>query len=130
MRVLLDTNVIVSAVTTRGLCADVFRAVLSENELVICPQVLCEVRNILGTKFSVPENLISEYLELIEHDAIVADSEETVTIPIKDKDDVKIVSAAMNAGAQVFVTGDREVQKIGVVPNLVAVSMTRRFPGT
>ena len=27
MRVLLDTNVIVSAVTTRGLCADVFRAV-------------------------------------------------------------------------------------------------------
>ncbi len=122
MRVLLDTNVIVSAVTTRGLCADVFRAVLAEHELVICPQVLYEVRNILGTKFSVPENLISEYLELIEQDAIVAKSKESVTIPIKDKDDVKIVSAAMNAGVQVFVTGDREVQEIKRIGGMTIMS--------
>ena len=51
MRVLLDTNVIVSAVTTRGLCADVFRAVLAAHELVTCAKVLQEVRRILGMKF-------------------------------------------------------------------------------
>ena len=44
MRVLLDTNVIVSAVTTRGLCADVFRTVLADHELVTCPKVLQEHR--------------------------------------------------------------------------------------
>jgi putative PIN family toxin of toxin-antitoxin system len=122
MRVLLDTNVIVSAVTTRGLCADVFRAVLAEHELVICPQVLYEVRNILGTKFSVPENLISEYLELIGQDAVVAESEDSATIPIKDKDDVKIISATMNADVQVLVTGDREVQEIKRIGRMTIMS--------
>jgi uncharacterized protein len=112
MRVLLDTNVIVSAVTTRGLCADVFRAVLAEHELVTCPQVLYEVRHILSIKFSVPEHLISEYLELIEHDAIIAESEDFPSIPIKDKDDVKIVASAITARVQVLVTGDREVQNL------------------
>ena len=34
MRVFLDTNVLVSALTTRGLAADVFRLALSEHELL------------------------------------------------------------------------------------------------
>jgi putative PIN family toxin of toxin-antitoxin system len=112
MRVLLDTNVIVSAVTTRGLCADVFRAVLVEHKLVICPQVLHEVRYILGKKFSLPEALISEYLELFDQDVIVSEGGDPAAIPLKDTDDARIVAAAVNAGVQVLVTGDREIQDI------------------
>jgi uncharacterized protein len=110
MRVLLDTNVIVSAVTTRGLCADVFRAVLAEHELVTCPQVLQEVRRILRMKFGVPEQLIAEYLELIGQEAIVAEAEDLPDLPIQDQDDAAIVAAAISARAQVLVTGDHELQ--------------------
>ena len=35
MKVLLDTNVLVSAFATRGLCADVLRLVLTEHEMVV-----------------------------------------------------------------------------------------------
>ena len=115
MRVLLDTNVIVSAVTTRGLCADVFRAVLSAHELVTCAQVLQEVRRILGIKFDVPEQLIAEYLELIGQDAIVADPVDLPDLPIQDRDDAEIVAAAIGAGAQVLVTGDHELQSLNNV---------------
>ena len=114
MRVLLDTNVIVSAVMTRGLCADVFRAVLAEHELVTCSKVLQEVRRILRTKFSVSEQLISEYLELITQDAVVAKAARDLPdFGIKDKDDVEILAAAIAASAQVLVTGDSELQGIG-----------------
>jgi putative PIN family toxin of toxin-antitoxin system len=112
MRVLLDTNVIVSAVTTRGLCADVFRAVLAAHELVTCPQVLQEVRRILSIKFGVPEPLIAEYLELIGQDAIVADSVDLPDLPIQDQGDVEIVAVAINARADVLVTGDHELQSL------------------
>jgi putative PIN family toxin of toxin-antitoxin system len=112
MRVLLDTNAIVSAVTTRGLCADVFRAVLAAHELVTCPQVLQEVRRILSIKFGVPEPLIAEYLELIGQDAIVADSVDLPDLPIQDQDDVEIVAAAINARADVLVTGDHGLQSL------------------
>jgi putative PIN family toxin of toxin-antitoxin system len=112
MRVLLDTNVIVSAVTTRGLGADVFRAVLAAHELVTCPQVLQEVRRILSTKFGAPEPLIAEYLELIGQDAIVAEPEELADLPLQDRDDAAIVAAAIFAKAQVLVTGDHDLQSL------------------
>jgi len=112
MRVLLDTNVIVSAVATRGLCADVFRTVLAEHELVTCGQVLPEVRPILSMKFGVPEPLIAEYLELIDQEAIVAGFAGLPDLPLQDRDDAGIVAAAISARAEVLVTGDHELQSL------------------
>jgi putative PIN family toxin of toxin-antitoxin system len=112
MRVLLDTNVIVSAVTTRGLCADVFRAVLSDHELVICPQVLQEVRRILRTKFAVPEDAVAEYLELLTQDAIVAEPGDLPNVEIRDKDDLGIIGAALAGKVEVLITGDTELQRL------------------
>jgi uncharacterized protein len=40
VRVALDTNVLVSAVATRGICADVLRVVLTEHELVVGARVV------------------------------------------------------------------------------------------
>ncbi len=112
MRVLLDTNVIVSAVTTRGLCADVFRTVLSDHDLVTCRKVLQEVQRILRSKFSVPDGLISEYLDLISRDVILAEPGDTPVPHIKDSDDAEIVAAAVAGKVQVVVTGDADLQRI------------------
>jgi putative PIN family toxin of toxin-antitoxin system len=122
VRVFLDTNVIVSAVATRGLCADVFRAVLAAHELVTCPRVLQEVRRILGEKFSVPEQLIAEYLELIGQEAIVAEPEDLPDLPIRDRDDAEIVAAAISARAEVLVTGDHELQGLQNLGQLRIIS--------
>jgi uncharacterized protein len=122
MRVFLDTNVIVSAVTTRGLCADVFRTVLAEHELVISPRILDEVRHILKSKFAVPDGLVTEYVELIEEDALMADTKNPLPLQIKDKSDIKIVTAAVGAGAQVLVTGDREIQGIKTIGKVRVLS--------
>lgn len=54
MRVFLDTNVLVSALTTRGLCADVLRVVLAEHDLIIGDVVLDELRRVLTERFLVP----------------------------------------------------------------------------
>jgi putative PIN family toxin of toxin-antitoxin system len=122
MRVFLDTNVIVSAVTTRGLCADIFRAVLADHELVTCSKVLQEVARILHTKFSVPDSLISEYVELIRQDAILAEAKETPDVHIKDVDDIEIIGAAISGKVDVMVTGDRELQDIKSMRRLRIVS--------
>lgn len=122
MRVLLDTNVIVSAVTTRGLCADVFRAVLAEHELITCAKVLQEVRRILRMKFGVPEQLIAEYLELIGQEAITAEADDLPDLPIQDQDDVEIVAAAIGARAEVLVTGDHELQGLTSIGKLRIIS--------
>ncbi len=122
MKVFLDTNVIVSAVTTRGLCADVFRAVLADHDLMTSTKVLWEVQRILKVKFAVPDELIAEYIELIEEDSVLAEVGDLPSLAIKDKDDVEIVAAAVAGNANVFVTGDREVQGIKSVQETRIVS--------
>jgi predicted nucleic acid-binding protein len=47
LRGFLDTNVLVSAFATRGLCADVLRHVLTEHELLTGEVVLAELRRAL-----------------------------------------------------------------------------------
>ena len=50
MKVDLDTNVLVSAFGTRGICADILTVVLAEHELVVGEAVLSELSRVLHTK--------------------------------------------------------------------------------
>ena len=72
MRVFLDTNVLVSAAATRGLCADVLREVLTSHELLISAQVLSELARVLDIKFGVTQDLIDEFISLLKQDAVLA----------------------------------------------------------
>lgn len=60
MRVFLDTNVIISATATRGLCADVFREVILSHELIVSETLLAEVRQVLSTKFGANAEIIEQ----------------------------------------------------------------------
>ena len=65
MRVFLDTNVLVSATASRGLCADVFRTAIEFHELVVSEHLFEELTRILRTKFDAPDDLIAETVWLL-----------------------------------------------------------------
>lgn len=109
MKVFLDTNVLVSAVATRGICADVLREILVSHQLVISPPLLAELKNILHTKIGVPEEIISDFIGLLTQDSFLSESAVMINIDIKDKDDIVILSTALNGNAELFITGDKEV---------------------
>lgn len=113
MKVILDTNVLASAVATRGLCADMFRKVLAEHELVICKQITDELSRILADKFGVAPSLIREFMWLIRQDTIIVEPRIVPEVAVKDKDDLGILAAAVAARADVLVTGDKELQDLG-----------------
>jgi predicted nucleic acid-binding protein len=51
VKVFLDTNVLISALATRGLCADLYERLLTEHEVIIGEPVVAEVLDILHRKF-------------------------------------------------------------------------------
>jgi len=126
MRVFLDTNVLVSAVATRGLCVDVLREVLVSHQLVISSPLLNELTNILHSKFGIPLDVITEFIEILNQDVILSGQSESVVIDIQDQDDVIILSTALSGGAELFVTGGKEILALGKIQHMEIVS-PRRF---
>ena len=116
MKVFLDTNVLASALTTRGLCADLFREVIASEDLVVSAPLFTELRRTILKKFHAPTDFVDETLAFLERETLLAPPGDLVPIKIKDQDDVVILSSALRGKTDVFVTGDKEVhglKKIG-----------------
>jgi putative PIN family toxin of toxin-antitoxin system len=122
MRVKLDTNVLASAVATRGLCADVLRTVLAEHKLVICPQIISELQRVLQDKFALPRLLVNDFIRLVREDSILCEPGDLPAVKLKDKDDLGILSAAIRGEVNVIVTGDKDLQMVDTVAELKIMS--------
>ena len=122
MKVFLDTNVLASAAATRGLCADVLREVLASHELFISAQVIAELRRVLRRQFGVVQDLIDDFIWLLEQDSIAVEPGQIPGIELRDRDDLAIVGAAITAGVEVLVTGDKELLDLGHIGNLDIIS--------
>jgi putative PIN family toxin of toxin-antitoxin system len=112
VRVALDTNVLVSAVATRGLCADLLNLVLAEHELVVGETVLTELGKILRERIRVPGRIIDEYVALLRQEGSVVEAATPLDVKIRDKSDLPVLSEAVAGMAEVLVTGDRDLLEV------------------
>jgi uncharacterized protein len=121
MIIFLDTNVLVSALATRGLCSDVLREILSFHQLVISAPLLAELERILKDKIKLPENLINESLEFLKQTSTMSEPFDRPIPELKDKEDIPIVNSALNGGVELFITGDKEVLRLRSVDEMMIV---------
>lgn len=122
MKVFPDTNVLASAFATRGLCEDVLRETLLSHHLIVAEPLLKELERVLIKKFRVPDTIVKETLLFLKENAVVVKLKNKRTIPIQDKDDVLILSCAIEGKADVFVTGDRELLHFKQLDNMKIIS--------
>ena len=113
MRVFLDTNVLVAAFATRGMCADVVRTVLAEHEWVVSETVLGELRRVLGDKIGLPEKGVLSIIDFVRQQAKLADQKEgSPGVSLRDPDDVPVLNEALGGSADVLVTGDKDLLEL------------------
>jgi putative PIN family toxin of toxin-antitoxin system len=109
VRVFLDTNVLVSAFATRGLCADVFRHILAEHNLITGEVVIVELRRVLRECIKVPAPTIAAIEQLLRDQVVVPKPAEPYPLPIRDVDDRWVLASAVAGKADVLVTGDSDL---------------------
>lgn len=109
MRVCLDTNVLVAAFATRGLCADVLRTVLAARDLVIGDVILAELRRALATKLRVPAERIAAAEAVLALVPIVPKTAQPSPIAMRDQADRWSLATAVAGDADVLVTGDGDL---------------------
>jgi putative PIN family toxin of toxin-antitoxin system len=119
VRVFLDTNVLVAAFATRGLCADVLRAVLAKHELLSSGTVVKELTRTLVEKIRVPEPTVGEIVAFLRSSAVVPDTAAgPPPVALRDPDDAVILSEALALRADVLVTGDKDLLEAGEIPGI------------
>ena len=122
MKVFLDTNVLASSIATRGLCSELLESVMHDHELLTCQPALSELERVLADKLRLPDPVVAGFLGLLKAEGRVVESRKSPAIPIKDTDDIPILACAIAGGADVFVTGDKELLGLRRIGNLPIVS--------
>jgi len=104
MKVFLDTNVWLSATVFSGLCEAIVMECHQRDWLLTTPLVRQEAHEVLDRKFAQVLQARALFDAIWSEAACVADVAKRA-----DDNDARLVSAALAAGADVFVTGDRRV---------------------
>lgn len=112
MRVLLDTNVVISALLfPSSTPATAVQLVLQEHQLVLTEWVLVELREVVARKR--PDLLPPLERFLVSVDYEVAEPGASA-VPISDPDDQPILDAAIATAVDVLVTGDKHFLALNV----------------
>jgi uncharacterized protein len=127
LRVFLDTNVLVSAIATRGLSADVFRLVLDKHEFITAEPVLQETERVLALKFHFPPDVVEQTLRFLRRFPVEPMPGEPSSAQTADPDDRWILEAAIQADADVLVTGDRDFLAVAKEVNRPRILSPRAF---
>ncbi len=112
MKVYLDTSVVVSAVATRGVCADLLHVILAEHELVLGETVLTELRRVLSRKIGLSRETLGELETFLRRQATVVTAREAVSSKTLDAADAAVLAEAATAAVDVLVTGDRDLLEV------------------
>ena len=112
MRIFLDTNVLVSALATRGICADVLQVILADHALIVGETVLGELRRVLRDKLDVPLATVESAEVFLRRQGVLVERAAALGIEVRDPDDVAVLEQAIAGEADMLVTGDRDLLEI------------------
>ena len=119
-RVVLDTNVLISAIAFEGKPREVFRKALTgQMRLAISEDILGELEGVLsGKKFKYSKEVIRSIRKLIEDLAEFVIPQKEVKRIKKDPDDNRILECSVEAEAHFIISGDNHLLELKQYKNI------------
>lgn len=110
MKVIIDTNVLVSAVLKDRdpEAVILFVAERDDFEWVVSPQIMAEYHEVLSrSKFGLPDNIRQSWFDLLDALTVTVEADLEIDFP-RDRKDAKFLDCALTVEADYFITGDRD----------------------
>lgn len=113
MTVILDANVLIAAVATRGLCEAMVELCLERHSLIAGGGILAEVEGKLRTKIKVPARGAAEYVKFLRQNVELVRPEKLDPKTCRDPNDLMVLGLVSPGDAQAIVTGDKDLLVMG-----------------
>lgn len=109
MKVVLDSNVLVAAFATRGLCTSVFELCIDRCDIVASEFILGEVYKTMNVKFAVPPEKLDGIIDYLRENCEIASYPKPERTKCRDQHDDDILALAAATGADFLITGDKDL---------------------
>jgi len=110
MRVVPDTNILVSAIVFGGLPGRLVEiAAQGHIQLILSPPLIEELREVLRRKFGFSDTATYQAETLFRRISIVVEPQREVTIVREDPEDNRVLEAARAGDADIIVSGDHHL---------------------
>ena len=109
MRVFFDTNVLIAAFISHGVCAELFEHCLTTHEILTTEWVLGEYYRALREKFSFDKHLTEESLLFLRRNLTVAKAQTLEKQVCRGADDDNVIAGALSGKADCLITGNKDL---------------------
>ena len=127
-RLVIDTNVLVSAFVGHGKPRRLVSELLRKHQVIVSPQLLAELADVLSReKVGASQYQIGRFVSLVARSAsIVTPLSIPGSVP-EDPDDEVILGTALRGHATHIVTGDRHLLNLGTFRGIRLVTVAETF---
>ena len=127
MRVVLDTNVLISALVFGGVPQTLLQqAIVGRFQPVTSPTLLDELDEKLTTKFRWQRLIVAATRLRLENICDVVSTTDHLSVIKEDPDDDRVLECAIAGRANYIISGDRHLLKLGLYEGIVVLSI-RQF---
>jgi len=106
-RVVVDTNVLVSALINNGKPRRLLLKLLEKHTVILSNQMLAELADVLSRdKFFVTNAQVGRFISILLRKATIVSADCGFKVILEDPDDDTVLSTALNGKADYIVSGD------------------------
>ena len=109
MKVVIDTNVLIAAFATQGLCHALVELCIDQHEIQLSPDILKEVAAALQKKLKVPPEVVKDTADYLTNHATLHKRSRLERPRSRDPSDDHILALAERSLADYIITGDEDL---------------------
>lgn len=125
LRIVIDTNVLVSAIIWQGKPRDLVLKLLEEHTVILSPLMLAEFVDVIARdKFTVKSSQVNRFLSDLKTKTKMVKDNVMFTVISEDADDDIVLNTAYTGKADYIVTGDKHLLAVRKFKKTQIVNVT------
>lgn len=125
MKILFDTNVLISAFLTCGISYDVIEDAIHEHDLYYTDFIIDEFKKIFRNNFHFSKSVINEFTKFISNYFKKADTSNIIDRVCRNPDDDQILADAVLKKIDVIISGGKDLLDIKFYKGIKIISPKR-----